>query len=193
VGASVNYSPEFTATEPNLHLLKRLAEAGEGKVLPLDLTASPFRHDRKRTFQPRDLWEWLLKAAIVLFVLDVGIRRIQIDRQEWAKMMAVVRRTVLFWRGEPRPVQADESLAALLARRDQVRARHPSRLAPEPGPELFQPRQPPPSPGFEPALADAAGSAAPEITPPPAEESAAPVSTTSRLLEAKRRARKKME
>jgi hypothetical protein len=192
VGASVNYSPEFTATEPNLHLLKRLAEVGGGKVLPLDLTDSPFLHDRKRTFQPWDLWEWLLKAAIILFVLDVGIRRIQIDRQEWAKMMAVVRRTVLFWHGEPRPAQAEESLAALLARRDQVRAQHPSRPAAEPSPELFQPKQQPVSPIFEPAPADPAASAAPEASPSE-EKSEPPASTTSRLLEAKRRARKKME
>jgi uncharacterized membrane protein len=193
VGASVNYSPEFTATEPNLHLLKRLADLGGGKVLPLDLTDSPFLHDRKRTFQPWDLWEWLLKAAIILFVLDVGIRRIQIDRQEWAKMMAIVRRTVLFWRGEPRPAQAEESLVALLARRDQVRAQHPSRPAAEPSPELFQPRQPSSSPIFEPAPADTALSATPETPPPSAEKPEPPASTTSRLLEAKRRARKKME
>ena len=33
VGASVNYSPEFNAPEPNLNLLRRLAESGGGKVL----------------------------------------------------------------------------------------------------------------------------------------------------------------
>jgi len=54
VGASVNYSPEFSAPEPNLSLLKRLAEAGGGKVLELsNRTDNPFLHDRKKTFQPR--------------------------------------------------------------------------------------------------------------------------------------------
>jgi hypothetical protein len=35
LGASVNYSPEFSAVEPNLALLKRLAELGGGKVLAM--------------------------------------------------------------------------------------------------------------------------------------------------------------
>ena len=62
LGASVNYSPEFSATEPNHSLLRRLAEAGGGKLLdPLSLADNPFLHERVKTFQPRDLWEWLLK------------------------------------------------------------------------------------------------------------------------------------
>src|ERR1051326_1668703 len=123
LGASVNYSPEFSATEPNQNLLQRLAEAGGGKVLDADVSRSnPFQHDRVKTFQPRDLWEWLLKLAILLFPLDVGVRRIQIDRAEWLRATQTLRRRLLFWRGLPRAPEAEESLAALLARRDQVRA-----------------------------------------------------------------------
>ena len=33
VGASVNYSPEFTASEPNLNLLRRVSESAGGKML----------------------------------------------------------------------------------------------------------------------------------------------------------------
>ena len=33
LGASVNYSPEFNAPEPNMNFLSRLAEAGGGRVL----------------------------------------------------------------------------------------------------------------------------------------------------------------
>ena len=63
VGASVNYSPEFNATEPNLNLLRRMAESGGGKLLdPMIPTVNPFLHDRQKTFQPRDLWEWLLQV-----------------------------------------------------------------------------------------------------------------------------------
>ncbi len=36
VGASINYSPEFNASEPNLNLLRRLAESGGGRVLDPD-------------------------------------------------------------------------------------------------------------------------------------------------------------
>ena len=64
LGASVNYSPEFSATEPNSALLSRLAETGQGKILNPDNPAdNPFLHDRKKTFQPRDLWEFMKGGA----------------------------------------------------------------------------------------------------------------------------------
>ncbi len=190
VGASVNYSPEFNDPEPNLPLLQRLAESGGGKLLDLAKPSeNPFLHDRVKTFQPRDLWEWLLKLAIVLFVFDVGVRRIQVDRDEFLKATATLQRMLFFWRGRPRPVEADESLAALLARRGQVRATQTAPAA-DARPELFQPRGPAESlvtPTADPKL-----EAAP---PPPAstQNETPPATTTGRLLEAKRRAQKKNE
>ncbi|HZO52823.1 MAG TPA: glutamine amidotransferase [Bryobacteraceae bacterium] len=187
LGASINYSPEFTAPEPNVNLLKRLADAGQGKFLdPLMPTDNPFLHDRKRTYQPRDLWEWLLKFAIILFVLDIAIRRIQIDREEWSRALAKV---TSLWRGKPRPAQADESLAALLARRDKVRAERPA----EPSPDLFRPATPvapPVLPSERPTFTPEREEQPVAEETKPAEE---PTSTTSRLLEAKRRAQKRKE
>jgi len=189
LGASVNYSPEFSANEPNTHLLKRLAEATGGKELNPDLPSdNPFQHDRLKTFQPRDLWEWLLKLAILLFPLDVGLRRIYLDRAEWLKAARTLRRWVLFWKGEPRPPEADESLAALLARRDQVRSQQTRPVLPA-RPELFQPERPvvilPPreKPTQPFPLAEA-----PAASEQPTTE---PTSTASRLLEAKRRAQQR--
>jgi uncharacterized membrane protein len=189
VGASVNFSPEFASPEPNLNLLRRIAETGGGKMLDPNRPGldNPFQHDRVRTRQPQDLWEWLLKLAVILFVLDVGVRRIQIDREEWLRATASLRRWIFFWQGAPRTPAPEESLATLLARRDQVRG---ARTAPGPEarPELFQPQQP-----GAPAAMPEVQPAAPPVTPatppaaPPADESK-PVTTTSRLLEAKRRA-----
>jgi Ca-activated chloride channel family protein len=192
VGASVNYSPEFNATEPNVNLLKRLAEAGGGKLLdPLDPSDNPFLHDRKKTFQPRDFWEWLLQFAVILFTLDVGVRRIQIDRDEWLKATQNLRRWIFFWRGKRGTVEADESLAALLARRGQVRARQTAPAA-EPNPDLFRPQTPVTLSERE---TSARASSVPVATAPPeeaVETEDKPVTTASRLLDAKRRARKKM-
>jgi hypothetical protein len=192
IGASVNYSPEFNTAEPNLNLLRRIAETGGGKMLdPLDMTLNPFLHDRQKTFQPRDLWESLLKFAIILFLLDVGVRRIQIGRDEWSRGMRVLRSWLIFWRGAPRPPEAEESLAALLSRRQQVRTQQTG-PAVEPRPELFRPEQPVtvPLPGEE-----GVASTPSEAAPAPAEPSRAPEeaapSTASRLLEAKRRAQKR--
>ncbi|HWN95161.1 MAG TPA: glutamine amidotransferase [Methylomirabilota bacterium] len=194
LGASVNYSPEFNDTVPNLHLLQQIAETSGGKMLPLEPATpedNPFLHDRKKTFQPRDLWEFLLKLAICLFPLDVGVRRIQIDRDEWLKATASLRRALFFWRGKPRPVEADESLGALLARRDEVRSTT-TMAGTSPAPDLFQPARPvdvgaaatPLRPGESPIASEPA---------PEPDKKEQPAGTTSRLLEAKRRAQRRNE
>jgi len=192
-GANINYSPEFASSEPNRHLLRVLAESGGGRVLdPLNPGDNPYLLDRLKTFQPRNLWEWLLRIAIILFVLDVGFRRIQIDREEWQRAMATVKRTVMFWNPPPKVRQTDESLAALLARRDDVRARQ---TRPEEArEELFRPTQPPasPLPGTEPSEPRTPLAASPSTGETPKEPASPEAqSPTSRLLEAKRRAQRR--
>lgn len=192
IGASVNYSPEFKTSEPNFNLLRRIAESGGGKVLDRSVPAlNPFTHDRTKTFQPRDLWPWLLKFAIILFTLDVGVRRIQIGREEWLKAWQAISRTLFFWRGVPRSPQAEESLAALLARREQVRSSQTPAV--EARPELFQPQQtstvPLPEAGAPTPTGSVAPPAAVPTEPPSTPEPAG--GTTSRLLEAKRRAQQR--
>ena len=193
VGASVNFSPEFASGDPNVNLLKRLAESGGGSVLdPTQPMDNPFTHDRMKTHQARDLWEWLVRLAIILFVLDVGVRRIDLDREQWQKAVATVQRAVLFWRSKARPVEADESLNTLLARREQVRSTRTSAGTTEPSQDLFKPQEPAkttdlPFPG-EPAKLSPTEVAPPGETKATEEEKP---STTNRLLEAKRRAQQR--
>jgi hypothetical protein len=157
---------------------------------------NPFSHDRLKTFQPHDLWERLLRCAIVIFVVDVGIRRILIDRDEWQRALVKVKAWLLFWRGVPRPVQADESLAALLARRDQVRSRQATPVV-DVDPALFQPERPADFPlsarvgRVEATLDPHQGGRAAVTSKEQQEEEKPSVTTTSRLLEAKRRAQKR--
>lgn len=204
LGASVNYSPEFNAQEPNRALLERLAEAGAGKVLDPEIrTDNPFLHDRVKTFQPRDLWWWLVMGAVVLFPFDVGLRRVQLDREEWARAWAWLLQA-LGLRRRRATVATSESMSTLLARKEQVRSTHTGAApaAPiEPKPDLFRPAQP-----VEPSdAAPAPMAASAEVkgkSPGPGSESSAPgakakaaegaESATSRLLEAKRKARKKL-
>lgn len=195
VGASVNFSPEFAEAEPNFNLLKRIADAGGGRVLdPMKVTENPFTHDRVKTKRPLDIWEWLVRIAIILFVLDVGVRRIDLEREQWLKGVAAVKRAVFFWQHKPRPAEADVSLNTLLARREQVRSTRTSAGTTEARPDLFQPQQPVKT--FDLPGSEATESAAPaEVIPPtaakPAEEEKP--STTNRLLEAKRRAQKRRD
>jgi uncharacterized membrane protein len=192
IGASINYSPEFNTSEPNLNLLRRIAETGGGKMLdPMVPAVNSFMHDRQKTFQPRDLWESLLKFAVILFTLDVGVRRIQIGRDEWLRAAQALRRWLFFWRGAPRPPEAEESLAALLARRQQVRSQQTAPAA-EPRPDLFRPEKPAtlPLPGEE-GIAAPPSQPAPAPAAPPKPPAEPAPSTASRLLEAKRRAQKR--
>jgi uncharacterized membrane protein len=188
-GASVSYSPEFSEPEPNLNLLRRLAEAGGGKVLDLKNPAdNPFTHDRRKTFQPRDAWEWLLKFALLLFIADIGFRRVQIEREEWLKATASLRHALFFWKPPVKPQQPEESLAALLARRAEVR--QTTTAAGEARAELFQPAAAADTPlpaGFEKQTAPPPVAATP-AEPPPSAEALKPTSSASRLLDAKRRA-----
>lgn len=186
LGASVNYSPEFLAAEPNVNLLRRISEIGGGRILDIqDPAMNPFEFNRLKTFQPHDLWEWLLRLAILLFPVDVGLRRIQIDRDEWQKFLAAIRARLFFWKGKPRTVEAEESLDALLTRRAEVRARTTTA---EPIPDLFQPKT---APRVEEQAATSAPTAAPEPKAASKEQQADSTQTTSRLLEAKRRAQKR--
>jgi len=132
---------------------------------------------------------------VILFTLDVAVRRIQIDREEWLKATQTLRRLLFFWQPPPRPAQAEESLAALLARRDEVRSKQTAPSL-EPAPELFQPERiiEPALPGTIPGEPrhPAASSEPPPVVAAEPEETA-PTNTTSRLLEAKKRAQKRRE
>ena len=191
IGANLDHSPEFAESRPNLARLKRLAEVGGGRLLSRDFGAdNPFEHDRRETFQPVDLWEWLLKFAVLLFPVDVGVRRIQIDREEWSRWMAGLMRVLIFWRRKKSP-KREESLASLLAKRDEARQtfRREQPGAPtEPAPELFQPSQP-----TSDESAESGASATAVAEPTTTENNPEPEgdSTTSRLLAAKRKALRK--
>jgi hypothetical protein len=173
-------------------LLRRITETAGGKSLELNTPAlNTFEHDRRRTYQPRDLWEWLLEFAILLFIVDVGVRRIQIDRDEMLRAMRFVQRKILFWQGIPRAPESEESLAALLARRDVVRSTQTAATT-EPSADLFRPTKPvtEPLPGIAPAEAPPVQTPA-QPAPAAKEPAEAGPTTTSRLLEAKRRAQRR--
>ncbi|SVD19282.1 uncharacterized protein METZ01_LOCUS372136, partial [marine metagenome] len=182
IGANLDHSPEFAESRPNLARLERLAEVGGGKLLNRDFTAdNPFKRDRRKTFQPVDLWEYLLMFAVILFPIDVGVRRIQLDWEEWLKTTANLRRLLFFWQRRQQQTGTDESLALLLAKRDEARQSFERNKSSAPDPRLFQPEQTPPESSAKP-------SAVSEAKPEEPSQAAEGDSTTSRLLAAKRRA-----
>ncbi len=188
LGASVNFSPEFNATEPNLNLLQRLAELGGGKLL--DPSENPFLLGRVKTFQPRDLWETLLKWMVILFILDVGVRRVDIDREEWVRWVQRLKLRLGFGDSQ-KALETQESLGSLLARKDQVRTSQTAAGSTEikPSAELFRPQQTPTT-----LTGNSSSVSAERPSPTDAGTSDAAAksgSTSSRLLEAKRKAQRK--
>ena len=191
VGASVNYSPEFNTAEPNINLLQRLASLGGGRLLDPD-TDNPFLIGRQRTYQPRDLWEILLRCLVILFLFDVGVRRIDFDRDEWSAWWLKVR-VALGLGGRPVAAASEEGMAALLARKQEARTatiRTETESDDEPAvlpAELFAPS----------ALSKKESSGAQPENPPSSATGPASAraedsgDTTDRLLAAKRRARKR--
>jgi len=130
---------------------------------------------------------------VILFTVDVGVRRIQLDRDEISKAIHALRRWIFFWQGVPRTPEAEESLAALLSRREQVRSKQPVPML-QPRADLFRPEKTvsAPLPGTE----EASEAEIPPVNSPiepakPAADQEPPATTTSRLLEAKRRAQKR--
>jgi len=92
-GVNVPYSAEFRDHETNYGLLRKLVslhpEGGQpGQMAPADLAAAKldrlltldtFRQDLAVAPTIRDVWPWLLWAAACLFLLDVFVRRVAID------------------------------------------------------------------------------------------------------------------
>jgi len=63
----------------------------------------------------------MLKFAILLFPIDVGIRRIQIDSKEWKRWIFNLKRMLIFWRQPKGNLSQEESLNSLLAKRNKTR------------------------------------------------------------------------
>jgi hypothetical protein len=193
LGASVNYSPEFASTEPNLNLMRRLAEAGGGKVL--DGSENPFLLNRKKTYQPLDLWESCLKLAILLFVLDVAIRRILLDHDTihlaWAWSTSWV--PAAFMRKQASAI-SDPAMEALRQRRDEIRARSRARSAAASPVDAWS--TPPASAGENRPASSAESTPFQSQTPAPeppssdAPPAVQPADLSSRLLAARRNALK---
>ncbi|MBI1839989.1 MAG: VWA domain-containing protein [Verrucomicrobia bacterium] len=196
IGSSVAFSPEFSTQNSNLPFLHRLAELGGGQVLSLaNPIHNPFLLNRRATFQSHDLWSWLLRIAILLFTLDVAMRRIALEPGQVRQGLGSVQRMVFFWRAAKPRASTEPSLANLLARRDAVRSKQ-TPAGGEPAvvvdPRLFEPAVEPPQSALTPSPGTGTADASPAtIEPAPPPPASAQESTASRLLAAKRKAVKR--
>ncbi|MBI3973611.1 MAG: VWA domain-containing protein [Chloroflexi bacterium] len=74
-GHALPQLPEFQLTQENRVLMERLAADTGGPELNLPKDA--WRRDTRHALQPQEVWNYLLIAALVLFVGDVAVRRLR--------------------------------------------------------------------------------------------------------------------
>lgn len=189
---TIPYPPEYKDIQTNRRLLERLARITGGKVAPA--AQDVFKPDVRRARVPTDLWWALTLLAALLFPLDVAVRRLAMElseiRELAAKGIEAVRaaRAASVTRGR---AAAEKAASVGLGRLLESKK---SRSKPAERPEWARPERPrgqkvdaaPSPPGKEPAG---------EPSQPAAEslskEQPEPTGTTSRLLDAKRRARER--
>lgn len=203
-GLSIAYSPEYRETRSNLALLTQLARRTGGRVLSPDQVIEPFQTDGLAPAQTHlPVWEMLVKLMLLLFLLDVAVRRIAISPIEVARK---ARRWLAEMAGRGRTAEASVAvLSSLKATREQLRDEMKSDAEPaspsEAGvaPSRSARYEAPATEGkatedLTRALGGADEQDAPVVARPT--RKAAPISETeytSRLLRAKRRARQERD
>jgi len=171
----------------------RAATGGSEVLLPTD----PWKHDLRSTSTFTELWPWLLVLALLLWPLDIALRRVSIGRRELADGRAWIARR---WRGRGAAAPRSAVAEGLLATRDRAGgegARAALRRTEPAGPSAASARPAPPTP--TPAAAPVsttvpppAGTSVPAASPSaaaPASSPGDPTDTLARLRDAKRRAR----
>lgn len=119
-GVSVAYSPEFQELSTNLPLLEELTARTKGRNLGTNAAnASVFdRGSLPKTETRRPIWEDLIRWMLVIFLLDVAIRRIALNP---IAMWRRFRGRVAEMGGRGRTAQSAEVLSSLKGVRDKAR------------------------------------------------------------------------
>jgi len=172
---------EYRLLGTNEPLLAALRDATGGR--PIAAARDVWLHDLGTTAGETPLWPWLLVLALLLWPLDVFLRRVQATRRDLASAGAWIR-GVPARRG--RVAARPAPVVGMLAARDRAggeAARAALRREGAPAPEAGQGR----------AEAGPGSAPAPSSSPPPAPPAATanePADTLARLRDAKRRARR---
>ena len=180
-GVSVPYAPDLRDLAPNVPLMREVASLGGGRVLKEPRDA--FRPGTLSTVTATSLAPLLVLLAMVLFVLDVAVRRLMIEP---AAVVAAVVGVLVRWR-ERRRAQtvSDDGMARLLRRKTEaVESVKPVEV----GGTFVTSPPPPPSPATAPEPAPFPQPKPEPVVPAEEDE---PRDTLSRLKRAKESARRR--
>jgi hypothetical protein len=180
---------EYRLLGANEAFLATLRSATGGRAIAT--AAEPWTHDLETTASFTELWPWLLILALLLWPLDIALRRVSLGRRELVDARRWVGRTWRGWRGPGVRTATDSAILATRERAGGAAARAAILGKQSPTPTPAARVEPPTTPGPAPKPAAGAAPTAAPTAPPPA---AAPVEedesdTISRLRDAKRRSR----
>jgi hypothetical protein len=144
-GYVVPYSPEYRDFGTNSYLMSQIASLTGGRINPpIDAI---FEHLDSKVLTSRDIWYALVIAALMLFILDIAVRRIFIERKQVEAVAAFFERAAgrLVPAKKRAPVPVEQTLAALKERKEAVtrrRAETKAHVAPPGAPVTPQPSEP---------------------------------------------------
>ena len=111
---------EYRLLGTNERLLAALRGATGGRAL--ETGADAWTHDLGTTTAATDLLPWLLLLALLLWPLDVAIRRVSVSRGDLALARAWTGDAVAVWRG---PARRPEQVGGMLAAKERAPVRGP--------------------------------------------------------------------
>ena len=115
VGLVSPVAAEYRLLGANQPFLATLRAATNGREVATPL--EPWRHDLKLTSSFTELWPWLLLLALLLFPLDIALRRVSLGRRELADGRAWFGRR---WRARSATGARTASAAGMLSARDRA-------------------------------------------------------------------------
>ena len=173
LGLVMPYSPEYQASGTDYALLGQWARLTGGGELPD--AAAAFTHNLPIAERAREVGAWLLLVAVLLFPIDVALRRVVLGPGELRRAVAWLRARLPLRPGGA-VITRERTLARLFEARDRVRQRHPAGGEPTGSPQS--------SPAESSTASSPTSQDGPILSSLPASDALA------RLHEAKRRARR---
>jgi uncharacterized membrane protein len=187
VGLVAPTAAEYRSLGANQPFLAALRAATGGTVV--DDPAAVWRHDLASTSSFTDLWPALLVLALLLWPLDIALRRVSVGRRELAGARAWLRSG---WRTRRAPAVRPAEVSGMLAARERAAGAgaraalmHRDEVPVEVAPPVAKAPRASPATGEPVTASQPAAATGPEV--PATDEP--PVDTIARLREAKRRAR----
>ncbi len=194
-GVALSYSPEFRSSRSDDGMMKKLSEIGKGRVL--DETMNVFDHNLPGSSNPQPLFPYLLALAMLLLPIDIFFRRVMVD---WGMVKAGVGVVAAYVRRTLRPrrdrEEREQRIEALLDAKKQAmesREQEAEKRAPAMRKDLLDRLdQVKPEQDFI-STAKTSEASTPVKSKPadkPDTQPPAPDDFTSKLLQAKKRAKK---